>query len=178
MKLHKLVLIASLFACCGGASADGGGSFIVQGKEFALKNAYAHTRPDPFDDSKQSTVIYFSGRAFDASQIEASNDRAAALSAALNSYLPSTEERPSQVEVVFARGDAAAPIQSIGFTIPDLSSGASVSGDRYTLDLKRNDDERIEGTLRSKIEADKNSKFGGAYFDLHFALDVHPDVEG
>jgi hypothetical protein len=48
---------------------------------------------------------------------------------------------------------------------------------KYKLELKRNDDKRIEGTLHSTKEADKTAEHGG-YFDLHFALDVARALPG
>jgi hypothetical protein len=48
---------------------------------------------------------------------------------------------------------------------------------KYKLDLKRNDDKRVEGTLHSTKEADKTAEHGG-YFDLHFALDVARALPG
>ncbi len=177
MKPQRLVLTASLLAASFGALADGGGSFTIKGKAFALKSAYAYSHPDPYDNTKPSTVIAFSGRAFDETAIATADDPASALSEALNSYIPSEEDRPTQVTITFARNIAASPILDISYSIPDLSSGASAAATRYSIELKRNDDQRIEGTLRSRNEADKASEFDG-YFDLHFALDVHPDAGG
>ncbi|MFI5197405.1 MAG: hypothetical protein ACHQJD_02200 [Thermoanaerobaculia bacterium] len=143
----------------------------MKGKTFALKSAYAYSRPDPFDHSRQSTVIAFSERLIDAKQIDAAKDRFGALSHAMNDYVPDKEERPASVEIIIARDDPQFPIQQIGYELPGLSSSASVGAGKYKLDLKRNDGKRIEGTLRSTKEADKTAEHGG-YFDLHFALDV------
>jgi hypothetical protein len=84
VKYAKLALTAALLATCGIAFADGGGTFTVKGKTIALKSAYAYSRPDPFDHSKQSTVIAFSERLIDAKQIDAAKDRPNALSHAMN----------------------------------------------------------------------------------------------
>ncbi len=173
MKLKRIILGASLLAGLGNVLADAGGSFVIRDKPFVLNSAYAYTCPDPFDPSKQSTVIAFSGRQIDEQAIKSSDDPASALSAVLDSYFPDQEERPIKLELILARADAESPIQQISYTIPNESSGASVGAARYFLELKRNDGQRIEGTLRSKQASDKNSPFGG-YFDVHFALDVHP----
>jgi hypothetical protein len=177
VKPRAIVLAATLFACSFGALADGGGSFTVKGKEFALKSACAYAHPDPYDQTRTSTVIAFSGRAFDENAIATADDPAGALSAALNSYVPSEDDRPTQVTITLARNDATSPILDISDSIPNRSSGASAGAARYTLDLMRNDHQRIEGTLRSTMEVDKTSEFGG-WFDLYFALDVHPDAAG
>lgn len=175
MKLQKLVFIAALTAASFNACADAGGKFIVEGKEFALVSAYAYTHPHPFDDSKPSTVIAFSGRAFDEKAIATSDDPVSALSTALNSYVPG-EERPARVEIIFSRDDKESPIVDISYAIPALSSQASARAANYTIQFERNDDQRIEGSLRSNQESAKTAKYGGGYFDLHFALDVHPDA--
>lgn len=171
MKCATLGLTAILLATCGIAFADGGGTFTVKGKTFVLKSAYAYSRPDPFDHSKQSTVIAFSERLIDAKKIDAATDRLDALSHAMNDFVPDKEVKPASVEVMIARDDKEFPIQQIGFELPGLSSSASVGADRYKLELKRNDGKRIEGTLHSTKEAAKTAEHGG-YFDLHFALDV------
>lgn len=171
MKCATVALTATLLATCGIAFADGGGTFTVKGKTTVLKSAYAYSRPDPLDHSKQSTVIAFSERLIDAKQIDAAQDRPDALSHAMNDYVPDKEMKPASVEIIIARDDPQSPIQQIGYEMPGLSSSASVVADKYKLTLKRNDAGRIEGTLHSTKEADKTAEHGG-YFDLHFALDV------
>lgn len=171
MRWVRLALTVAVLATCGTALADGGGTFTVKGKTIVLKSAYAYSRPDPFDHSKRSTVIAFSVRLIDAKQIDAAEDRPAALAHAMNDYDPDKEERPASVEIIIARNDPQSPIQEIDYEMPGLSSSASAGADHYKLDLKRNDDKRIEGTIHSTKEADKTAEHGG-YFDLHFALDV------
>lgn len=177
MRFAKLALTAILLGTCAMACADGGGTFTVQGKTTALKDAYAYSRPDPFDHSKQSTVIAFSTRLIDKKQIDAAQDHAGALSDVMNAYFPGKEEMPSSVEITIARNDPESPIQQIGYSTPDRSSSASTGSDNYKLDLKRNDGKRIEGTLHSTKEAAKTAEHGG-YFDLHFALDVADSTAG
>ena len=171
MKRATVVLTAILLATCGTAFADGGGTFTVQGKTFVLKSAYAYARPDPFDPSKQSTVILFSEKLIDAKKIDSATDRGSALDQVIFDHLPGKDERSGSVEITIARDDAERPIQQIGFTTPDKNSSASVGSDLYKLVLKHNDAKRIEGTLISTKEAAKTAEHGG-YFDLHFALDV------
>jgi hypothetical protein len=160
MKLTKLALITTLLSHCASAFADGGGTMTVNGKEFALKSAYAYSCPDPFDQSKQSTEIAFSSRVLDAKQIDAADNPSRALSAALDQYFPGKEAKPTKIKIMLARGNTESPIQNISFSIPGLSSGASVGAAFYSLELKRHDDKRIEGTLRSKNQSDKTSEFG------------------
>ncbi len=175
MKLKMLILSVSLFSAVAIAKADAGGNFTVEGKTFNLLGAYAYTCPNPYDQTKPATVITFSIRKLDAKAIESADDPAAALSAAVNAYLPAQEARPAHVKVIFARLDPESPITDISFSIPELSSQASSNIASYVLDLKRNDDKRIEGTLVSKNESAKTQKYGGGYFDLKFALDVNPE---
>jgi hypothetical protein len=175
MNSARAALAAILFTTSAIALADGGGTFTVKGKTVALKSAYAYSRPDPLDGSKQSTVIAFSERLIDAKKISAAKDIPDALSHAMNDY-SGAEEKPASVEVIISRNDPDSPVQQIGFDLPGLSSSASVGAGRYKLDLKRNDAKRIEGTLRTTREADKTSEHGG-YFDLHFALDVASPVD-
>ena len=171
MKCATLALTAILLATCGMAFADGGGTFTVKGKTFVLKSAYAYSRPDPFDHSKQSTVILFSERLIDAKKLDSATDRGSALDHVIFDHLPDKDERAGSVEIMIGRDDAKFPIQQIGYTIPNENSSASLGADRYKLVLKRNDAKRIEGTLLSTKDAAKTAEFGG-YFDLHFALDV------
>jgi hypothetical protein len=171
MKCATLALTAILLATCGTAFADGGGTFIVKGKTYLLKSAYAYSRPDPFSPSKQSTVILFSEILIDTKKVDSATDRGSALSHIMSDHLPDKDERAGSVEIMIARDDAQFPLQQIGYTIPNEDSSASVGADRYKLVLKRNDAKRIEGTLVSTKEAAKTAEHGG-YFDLHFALDV------
>ena len=175
MKLRMLILSASLFAAVAHAKSDAGGSFTVEGKSFNLLGAYAYTCPNPYDQTKPATVITFSIRKIDAKVIESADDSAAALQTAVNSYLPDKEARPASVKVILARLDPESPITDISYSIPELSSQASSNIANYVLDLKRNDDKRIEGTLLSKNESAKTQKYGGGFFDLKFALDVNPE---
>ncbi len=168
---------AILLAATTIALAGGGGTFTVKGKTRTLKSAYAYSRPDPFDNSKQSTAIVFSERVIDIAKINAAEDRVEALEHAINDYFPDQETKPSSVDIIIARDDPQAPIQQIGFDLPGLSSSASTGAGNYTLTLKRNDAKRIEGTLRSTKEAAKTAEHGG-YFDLHFALDVASPTSG
>lgn len=172
MKLTTLAALSILLATSASAWAGGGGSFIVKGKAFALQSAYAQTCPDPFDSSKQSTVIDFSGKAFDDQQIATADDPASALARALNAFA-SGEDRPAKVRVILARANPASPVQDISYSIPGLSSQASARN--LTVELKHNDGKRVEGSLRSSDEAAKTARFGGGFFELDFALDVHPD---
>lgn len=172
MKLTRLAPTSILLLASTGAWADGGGSFIVKGKAFELKSAYAQTCPDPFDSSRSSTMIAFSSRPFDDHQIATAEDPAGALSAALHAF-SSGEERPTKVQITLSREKPESPVQLISYTIPGLSSQASARN--LTVELKHNDGKRVEGTLRSNDEAAKTAKFGGGFFELHFALDVHPD---
>lgn len=175
MKLQMLMLSASLFAVVANAKAEAGGSFTVEGKTFELLSAYAYTCPNPYDKTKPATVITFSVRKIDAKAIKSADNPASALRDAVNSYLPEQEARPSSVQVTFARLAPDSPIADISYSIPELSSQASSNIAGYVLDLKRNDDKRIEGTLLSKDPANKTKKYGGGFFDLQFALDVDPE---
>jgi len=173
MNLSRSFLFVPLLAAATAANADGASSFTIRDQEFALKSAYARSCPDPFDATRQSTVIVYSGRGFDAAEIASAADPAGALSAALDQFDSASEKRPTKVEIVIAMGASESPIQNISYTIPGESSGASVNAARYLIDLKRHDARRIEGSIRSKDAADKNARFGG-YFDLKFELDIHP----
>ena len=168
---------AVLLVVSGIAVADGGGSFTVKGKTTVLKSAYAYSRPDPFDASKQTTVIVFSERVMDTAKINAATDRVTALSHATDDFVAGQEHRSAAVEIYIARDDPKFPVQQIGFDLPGLSSSASTGPDNYTLQLKRNDGKRIEGTLKSTKEAAKTADHGG-FFDLQFALDVASTTPG
>jgi hypothetical protein len=160
-----------LLAVSGIAVAAGGGTFTVMGTTTALMSAYAYSRPDPFDASKQTTVIVFSERELDTAKINAATDRVSALSHATDDLTAGQEHRSAAVEIFIARDDPRHPVQQIGFDLPGLSSSASTGPDNYTLQLKRNDGMRIEGTFKSTKESAKNAEHGG-FFDLHFELDV------
>ncbi|MEO6323463.1 MAG: hypothetical protein ABIT01_10405 [Thermoanaerobaculia bacterium] len=170
MKCASLVLAAILVVPSGLALADGGGSFTVKGTTYPLKSAYAYSAPDPFDHSKQSTVIVFSERVIDVKKVGAGSDPLDALDHAVQDR-SGDEKRPNRVEVMIARDDPKSPVQQIGYQTDQVTSSASVGSGRYQLVLKKNDAGRIEGTLRTTNAKDKTSEFG-AYVDLHFALDL------
>ena len=173
MKVSRLAIAAMLLAASATAVADGGGSLVVKGKTYTLKSAYAYSRPDTFEPQKQETVIGFSERVLDARKIDEAADRRAMLQDLMYSYVPQNEERPVGVELKLPRARPDNPITAIKFTVRNESGQASARADRYEFVITRNDDTRIEGTLRSKVESEKTADFG-AWVDLHFALDVKP----
>lgn len=173
MTWSMRVLAVMLLAGSGIAFADGGGTFTVKGKTMVLKSAYAYSRPDPTDATKQTTVIVFSERLLDAAKINAAADRVDALMHATDDRLSDKEEKPANVDLWIAQDDPKFPVQQIGFEVPGRSASASTGTDNYTLQLKRNDGKRIEGTFKSTKDAAKTAERGG-YFDLNFALDVVP----
>ena len=169
MNAMKLGMAAALMLACGAACADGSGTITYQGKTFQLKGAYAYLQSDPFDKSKPATMVVLGERPVDAKKIDAAEDRDDALAAAFDRYTGG-EERPAKLEIVVSRTQPP-EVAMISFTVPGTS--LSASGKKAKLELKRNDDKRIEGTLRSMKDSDKNDAHGG-YFDVSFALDVAP----
>jgi hypothetical protein len=173
MKPRNLVAAAMLVLSISPAWAEGGGSITYKGKTYPLAGAYAYSHPDPFDKSKTATEIDFSSKSIDAKAINAAGDRREALNKITDAYFPDKEERPTKVELQISRG-ATGEVQQLGFSVPGTS--LSGSGKKVKVELKRNDAQRIEGTLKSLNVADKNSEFGG-YFELNFALDVAADPD-
>ena len=108
----------------------------------------------------------------DARKIDGADDKGAALSAAFE-QLDADAPRPAKLEIDVSR-DSPPEINEISLTMPGTS--LSSSGKKVKLELKRNDDKRIEGTIRSLNAADKTARNGG-YIDVQFALDVSADAD-
>lgn len=146
------------FAFAGGlALADGSGTFYTDGEAIALKGAYAYRMPDPFDKGKQITRIVFADRPIDAQALKDATDRDDAIDDLLRGAV--------RVDLNI---EADGSVQNVNTHVGNTSGSQSGSG-WYTVSLKRNDGQRVEGTFRSNDEGDKQS---GRYYDLAFALDL------
>jgi hypothetical protein len=159
MSMHQSRLFVALaFAsACGSAFADGSGTFYNEGKAIALKNAYAYRMPDPFEQDKQITRVVFADKPIDAAALRDAVDRDDAIDTQLRGA--------TRVDLNL---DADGSVQNVNTRVGDTSGSQSGSG-WYTLDLKRNDDQRVEGSFVSNDEDDKKD---GRYYDLAFALDL------
>ena len=156
-----VLVLLSLTAGSGQVLADGTGSLIAKGHATALTNAYAYRRPDDFHPDKQVTTVVFSDKPIDAARINAAKDRGEELKSQLRA------QHASSVELNI-RPDGS--VQNVN-TASDGSSGSASGSGWYHIDLKRNDDKRIEGTFRSSDEKDKTEGSSG-FFDLKFAFDL------
>lgn len=157
MKIALRLLLPAFVIASGIALADGSGTFHDGGRAIELKSAYAYRMPDPFEDSVQITRVVFADRAIDAAALADATDRDDAIDELLRGAV--------RVDLNI---EADGTVQNINTRVGDTSGSQSGSG-WYTLDLKRNDEKRIEGTFRSNDEEDKVS---GRYYDLAFALDL------
>jgi hypothetical protein len=137
--------------------ADGSGTFYNEGRAIELKNAYAYRMADPFGQGTQITRVVFADKPIDAAALRDAVDRDDAIDTLLRGA--------TRVDLNL---DADGSVQNINTRVGDTSGSQSGSG-WYTLDLKRNDDQRVEGHFSSNDEADKQS---GRYYELSFALDL------
>lgn len=157
MKTWVRLIPASLLLGCGAVFASGSGTLYQQGEATVLKNAYAFRLADPFEAGKQITRVVFADQPIDAATLDDSSDRDSAIDDMLR--------HATRVELNI---EADGSVQNLN--LKTLSGSGSQSGSGwYTLDLKHNDDKRIEGTFRSNDETEKQS---GRYYDLAFALDL------
>ena len=157
MNTALRLLPLGLLVASGLALADGSGTFHTDGRAIELKGAYAYRMPDPFDDDAQITRIVFADRAIDAAALADAADRDEAIDEMLRGAV--------RVDLNL---EADGSVQNINTRVGDTSGSQSGSG-WYTLDLKRNDDQRVEGSFVSNDEDDKKD---GRYYDLAFALDL------
>ena len=139
------------------ALADGSGTFYDGGRAIELKGAYAYRVADPFEENEQITRIVFADRTIDAAALADAADRDEAIDDLLRGAV--------RVDLNL---EADGTVQNINTRVGDTSGSQSGSG-WYTLDLERNDSQRVEGRFRSNDEEDKAS---GRYYDLAFALDL------
>lgn len=157
MNTALRLLPLGLLVASGLALADGSGTFHTDGRAIELKGAYAYRMPDPFDDDAQITRIVFADRPIDAAALADAADRDEAIDEMLRGAV--------RVDLNL---EADGSVQNINTRVGDTSGSQSGSG-WYTLDLKRNDAQRVEGRFHSNDEEDKTS---GRYYDLAFALDL------
>lgn len=157
MKRIPLILAVMLGCVSSAAYADGSGTMYNDGKAIALPYAYAYRTADRFNKGQQMTSVVFSDKAIDAAALADATDRGDALDDQLRGA--------TRVELNI---EADGNVQNLNIQMDGYSGSTSGSG-WYTLDLKQNDDARIEGSFRSNDEEDKTS---GRYYDLGFALDL------
>lgn len=157
MIRSRLCVALVLAGVCGPLFAAGSGTFYNEGKAIALPHAYAYRTPDPFAQDNQITRVVFADKAIDAAMLRDAVDRDEAIDAQLRGA--------NRVDLNLD-GDGA--VQNINTRIGDTSGSQSGSG-WYTLDIKHNDAQRIEGSFRSNDEEEKK---WGRYYDLTFALDL------
>jgi len=163
MSMKRSLMLAVMLGCASSmAYADGSGTLYNDGKATELTSAYAFRMADPFDAAAQITRVVFSDRSIDAKVIDAATDRDDALDEMLRGA--------TQVEInIQADGN----VQNINLQMEGFSGSQSGSG-WYTLDLKHNDAQRIEGSFHSNDEEEKQN---GRYFDLRFAFDLPGAVD-
>lgn len=165
MNMRNILLSAILLGASASAFADAGGKLYHNGNAIELKGAYAFASQSHFDKNQQTIILVLSDTPIDAASIDAASDRAEAL----RSYLDKRKATSVKLELNTAAKDH--PLEMIGLDMDAYHSSGSMGSDFYALDLKQADAKRIEGTFRSKHEADKTSKHDD-YYDLHFALNV------
>jgi hypothetical protein len=158
--LRHLLATATLLASMA-AVAGGSGTLYMDGKATPLTSAYAFRAADPFDDKARITTVVFSDKPIDAAALTEEADRGEALADQL---------RASQATRVELNLQDDGSVQDVNIAAPGSSASQSGSG-WYTLELAHHDARRVEGSFRSKDEADKKN---GHYFDLAFALDLAP----
>ena len=165
MTNTKRIMVCALLCVLGGsgvAYADSSGTLVVKDQATVFEYAYAYRHADDFDKTKQVTTVMFSDKSIDAAKINAATDRWGELRSQLRAL------QANRIEMnIKPDGD----LQTID-TMVDGSLGQRNGSGWYKIDLKQNDDKRIEGTFRSTDEKDKKEGLG--YLDLKFALNLPP----
>uniref|UniRef100_UPI003784487C hypothetical protein n=1 Tax=Dokdonella sp. TaxID=2291710 RepID=UPI003784487C len=133
MKRIPLILAVMLGCVSSAAYADGSGTMYNDGKAIALPYAYAYRTADRFNKGQQITSVVFSDKAIDAAALADATDRGDALDDQLRGA--------TRVELNI---EADGNVQNLNIQMDGYSGSTSGSG-WYTLDLKQNDDARIEG---------------------------------
>lgn len=157
MKTLVRLIQASLLLGCGAVLAAGSGTLYQEGKAMALKNAYAFRIADPFDKGKQITRVVFSDRPIDGAVLDDAADRESALDGMLRGA--------TRVELNI---EPDGSFQNVNLQT-DSGSGSQSGSGWFTLDLKHNDDKRIEGSFHTNDESEKKT---GRYYELSFAFDL------
>ena len=160
-RTRVALALLGFVASTGLAFADGSGTLIIKGQTTAFKTAYAYRHADDFQPDQQITTVVLSDKPIDVSKVNDAVDREDALKTQLR------ELNGNRVELNI-RADGT--VENVN-TMTDGTSGSVSGSGWYAIDLKRNDDKRIEGTFRSSDEKDKKEGSSG-YFDLKFALDL------
>ncbi|MGA9335543.1 MAG: hypothetical protein WBV39_14785 [Rudaea sp.] len=162
-----LTLGALLLAGCAAKASGGSGMLYAGGKPYPLVGAYAYryqaARANSAEALKASTVIVLSDKPIDAAALDQKQqfDMPMAVRREL-------DDKQATAVVMYLNPDASLQrIETLGDELHDVAFGDACC----TLTIKRNDDKRVEGSLRSNNAAGKTE---GEYFDLHFALSLPP----
>lgn len=160
MQAWRLGASALLLATAAAAHAEGGGTFRHEGKSYPLSSAFAYTTADHFDKNRKLVAVTLSDAAIDAATIDAAKDRDDALSTYLRRH------KANSVTLELDPSNKDAPLQQFKLVMDSYQSAGGMTPGFYTIDLKRNDGKRIEGTFRTKDDHDRDG------CNVHFALDI------
>jgi len=135
----------------------GAGQFFHDGKLITLTSGYAYRGPDHFHPDQQMLVLDFSDQPTATAAINDAPDRASAL-----------EEQRTQGNRVTLNIGADGSLINANFRADGLAGSGSGSG-WYKLQLRQNDDKRVEGRF---VSTDEASKTHGEFYDLKFSFDL------
>ncbi|MGA8278640.1 MAG: hypothetical protein WB784_10655 [Rhodanobacteraceae bacterium] len=129
------------------------------GKPIKVVDTYGCSEPDMLNDGRRVTIVAFADGRIDKAAANAADAPCRALAGQVGTTFHTL------VEIKLKYDGTVYNIQTY-----DANGTSSRSGNG-TLKLTRNDGKRVEGSFVTD-DASRKSAPGGAFYDLHFAVDV------
>jgi hypothetical protein len=166
MKLHRIVSMGTLccatalLVACGSVSASNFGTFTEKGKTVSLNSGYAY----PIKGANLTKVVICDVDKIDPTPLDGEDYRYNAI------YAQISKARPDRSCVDLSITTAGQLSDFTTNTMNGMNMGVAGANNpaAYKLEIKHNDDKRIEGTLKSTDELKKK----GVEFDIKFNLAV------
>ena len=159
LLFSALVSAPVLFALASVCSAAAGpGSMVVHGKTSVFTNAYAYRHPASYDKDVVQTTILLSEKAIDMSKIKGMGGDLYKVHAWFDDNKIAYWQATFYPDGTFWSGDLISPGE------------LQYAGIGCDLDMTRNDAQRVEGSCRTKDEAQKEDKKEGLYVNVKFAV--------
>ncbi|MEP6482844.1 MAG: hypothetical protein ABJB01_00235 [Rudaea sp.] len=169
MKFQQMIslcaagCVSALLVGCGSASAGNFGTFTEKGKTVSLNSGYAYR----IKGEKVTKVVICDVDKIDAKALDAEDYRYNAL----YQQISKTHPARSCVDLSITADGQLYDLTTNTMNGMKMGIASQNRPDRYKLEIKHNDDKRIEGTLRSTDELKKEKD---VEFDVKFSLDVSP----
>lgn len=155
----RVLSLSVLAVACTYARADGASTVYSDGKPIKMVDTYGCSEPDILNDGKRVTIVAFADGRIDKAAANAADEPCRALTGQVGTTFHTL------VELKIKYDGTVYNIQTYD------ANGTSSRSDRGTLKLTRNDGKRVEGSFVTD-DASRKSAPGGAFYDLHFGVDV------